>query len=145
MPRDSRARNCMNAVDTNVLIYIHDPPDANKQQIASSLVGSLTEGILLWQVACEYIAASRKLEPLGYSRERAWSDLNKLQSVWALALPTWQVFMRAESLLGRFHLSFWDAMVIAAGVEAGAARLYSEDFDAYAQIDGLALVNPFNI
>lgn len=135
----------MNAVDTNVLIYVHDPRVADKQQIAASLVGSLTDGILLWQVACEYMAASRKLEPLGYSRQQAWADLSKLQSVWALALPTWQVFSRAEGLLGRFHLSFWDAMVVAASIEAGAARLYSEDFDAYVQIDGLELVNPFKI
>lgn len=135
----------MNAVDTNVLIYVQDPRDAGKQQTAASLVGSLSDGILLWQVACEYIAASRKLEPLGYSRQQAWADLNDLQTVWTPTLPSWQVLNRAEGLLGRFHLSFWDAMVIAASIEAGAVRLYSEDFDAYGQIDGLELVNPFKV
>jgi hypothetical protein len=62
----------MNGIDTNVLLYVHDPRDPAKQEIASSLLQSLTDGVLLWQVACEYIAASRKLEPLGYSRAQAW-------------------------------------------------------------------------
>jgi predicted nucleic acid-binding protein len=34
-------------------------------------------------------------------------------------------------------------MIVAACLEGGVMRLYSEDFDAYTQIDGLQLVNPF--
>jgi len=49
----------MNAVDTNVLIYVNDPRDPVKQALAASLVSSLTDGVLVWQVACEYLAASR--------------------------------------------------------------------------------------
>ncbi len=52
----------MNAVDTNILIYVNDPRDPVEQEIAISLVSTLTESILLWQVASEYLAASRKLE-----------------------------------------------------------------------------------
>jgi len=37
----------MNAVDTNVLIYIHDPRDPVKQTVADSLVQSLLNGVLL--------------------------------------------------------------------------------------------------
>lgn len=44
----------MNAVDTNVLLYAHDPRDARKQKIAADLVANLVDGALLWQVACEY-------------------------------------------------------------------------------------------
>jgi predicted nucleic acid-binding protein len=51
----------MNAVDTNVLIYAHDPRDPVKQNQAVALIASLTNGVLLWQVACEYVNASRKL------------------------------------------------------------------------------------
>ena len=58
----------MNAVDTNILIYVNDSRDPAKQAIVASLVASLTDGVLIWQVACEYLAASRKLESLGYDR-----------------------------------------------------------------------------
>jgi predicted nucleic acid-binding protein len=50
----------MRAVDTNVLIYAHDPRHPAKQATAISLIESLTDGALLWQVACEYLSASHK-------------------------------------------------------------------------------------
>src|SRR5919106_3764288 len=65
----------MNTVDTNVLIYVHDPRDRDKQATAAALLQSMTEGVLLWLVACEYLAASRKLEPFGYSRDQARQDI----------------------------------------------------------------------
>lgn len=133
----------MNAVDTNVLIYVHDRRSPAKQAIAESLVQSLPDAVLLWQVACEYIAASRKLENLGYSREQAWHYLRELQMLWTTKLPSWDVMDRAEALSQKYSLSFWDALLIAACLEGGVTRLYSEDFDASAQSEGLEIINPF--
>ena len=66
MPLTLPEKCYMNAVDTNILIYVNDPRDTDKQARAASLISGLTDGVLLWQVACEYLAASHKLEPLGY-------------------------------------------------------------------------------
>jgi predicted nucleic acid-binding protein len=132
----------MNAVDTNILIYVNDPRDLVKQETAVSLVSDLTEGILLWQVACEYLAASRKLESLGYDRAQAYQYIRDLQQVWYTALPTWSVIDRAENLMSRFNLSHWDSMIIAACLEANVHTLYTEDL-GYSSIDGLKIVNPF--
>ncbi len=133
----------MNAVDTNVLIYVQDPRDPVKQATATALVKSLPDGVLLWQVANEYLAASRKLAPFGYNHAQAFQDISRWRKVWTTILPTWAVMEKAEDLRQRFNLSFWDAMIVAACVDGGVTRLYSEDFDAYKQIDGLQLVNPF--
>ncbi len=78
----------MNAVDTNVLFYVHDPRDAAKRVTAARLVETLGDGVLLWQVACEYLAVSRKLEPFGYSRAQAWQYVRELQDAWATLPPT---------------------------------------------------------
>ena len=43
----------------------------------------------------------------------------------------------------KFSLSFWDALILAACLENGVERFYSEDFDAYRKVNGLELVNPF--
>jgi predicted nucleic acid-binding protein len=102
----------MNAVDTNVLLYVHDPRDPGKQSIATAPLQSMTDGVLLWQVACEYLAASRKLEPLGYGREQAWQDIRDLPQVWTTVLSSWGVLEHAERLLGSYSLAFWDAMII---------------------------------
>jgi len=89
----------MRAVDTNVLIYAHDPRDTTKQEIAIALIESLTNGVLLWQVAYEYLSASHKLAALGYNREAAWQDIQDLRLVWRTILPTWQVQDTAADLL----------------------------------------------
>lgn len=132
----------MNAVDTNILMYVNDLRDPGKQAIAASLVASLTDGVLIWQVACEYLAASRKLEPFGYDRAQAYQYIRDLQQVWYTVLPTWAVIDRAEDLMSRFRLSYWDSMVVAACLEANVETLYTEDF-GYSNIDGLQIVNPF--
>lgn len=133
----------MNAVDTNILIYVHDRRNVRKQVIAESLVRTLPRGVLLWQVACEYISASRKLEPFGYSKEKAWQDIHRLRKLWVTQLPTWEMFERTEQLLARYSLSSWDALIVAACLEVGVTRLYSEDLDSSAQAEGLEIMNPF--
>ena len=133
----------MNAVDTNVLIYAHDSREPQKQTTAVSLIESQIDGVLLWQVACEYLSASRKLESQGYSLQQAWRDIHDLRSVWTTILPTWNILSRAENLLGSFSLSFWDALIVAACLEGGVERLYTEDFGAYPTVNGLEVINPF--
>jgi predicted nucleic acid-binding protein len=114
------------------------------QSIAVSLVSALTEGVLLWQVACEYLAASRKLESLGYNRAQAYQYIRDLQQVWYTAIPTWGVLDRAEDLMSRFSLSHWDSMIIASCLEVNVQTFYTEDL-GYSSIDGLGIVNPFKV
>lgn len=134
----------MNAVDTNVLIYARDPRDPTKQEKARQLTAHMTEGGLLWQVACEFIAASRKLTSVGYTQTQAWRELERLRGLWKLIVPSENVFARAESLTNVHNISFWDAMIVAACMEGGVTRLYTEDFDsAISKATGVEILNPF--
>lgn len=112
----------MNAVDTNILIYARDPRDVRKQATAEALILSMVDGVLLWQVACEYLAASRKLERFGYDREQSIADLADMRHAWQTVLPSWDVLDGALRLLTKHPLSFWDATLIAACLEAGVTR-----------------------
>jgi predicted nucleic acid-binding protein len=133
----------MNAVDTNILVYAHDPRDPVKQAKALSLIEAEGSGVLLWQVACEYLSASRKLARFDYDLTEAKRDLDDMRDAWTFVLPKWEILDRASGLLDRYSLSFWDALLLAACLQAGVERLYSEDFDAYNKIDTLEVVNPF--
>jgi predicted nucleic acid-binding protein len=133
----------MNAVDTNILIYAHDDREPTKKETAKNLINGLVDGVLLWQVACEYVAATRKLAPVGYTPQHARQDIYDLRQGWQTYLPTWEVFDKSAILLNRYQLSTWDALLIAASLEAGATTLYSENFSGYRTIDGLKIVNPF--
>src|SRR4051812_7056320 len=118
----------MNAVDTNVLLYVHDPRDARKRSIAAGLIESLSEPVLLWQVGCEFIAAARKLSAFGFGPEDAWRELQELLDEWALAVPKLSTWESAMRLLSSYSLSFWDAMIAAACLEARVDSFYTEDF-----------------
>jgi predicted nucleic acid-binding protein len=133
----------MNAIDTNISLYVRDPRDSVKQSIAASLVEQQTDGVLLWQVACEYLAASRKLAPVGHGLAAAKEDIDGLRQAWSTAIPDWDSLDRGYRRMSRFSLSFWDALLIGTCLEAGVTHLYSEDFDAYGEIDGLTIINPF--
>lgn len=106
------------------------------------MVCNLIDGVLIWQVACEYLAASRKLESLRYDKSQAYQHIRDLQQVWYTTLLTWNIIDRAEELMKRFSLSHWDSMIIAACLEVNVQTLYTEDF-GYEVIDGLKIVNPF--
>src|SRR5437588_11718017 len=109
----------MVAFDTKILIYSRDSADLRRQVIALDLIASLSDGVLLWQVACEFVAASRKLAAFGLTADQAWREVKKARSLWTTTLPDWRVADRAEELMKRFSLSFWDAMIVAACLEAG--------------------------
>ena len=134
----------MNAVDTNVLVYVRDPRDPAKQQEAVKLTTSMGDGALLWQVACEFVSASRKLAPFGFTQAEAWRELERLRRLWTMILPSENVLTRAEQLTATHNLSFWDSLLLAACIEGGVTRLYTEDFDAsLSRATGIEIINPF--
>jgi predicted nucleic acid-binding protein len=133
----------MNAVDTNVLVYVHDPRDSRKQALAVQLLKSLAAPVLLWQVACEYVAASHKLKQVGVTPQEIWDNLRIMQTAWPLLLPQWKHLAAAELLMQRHSLSFWDALLIAVAADSGVTTLYSEDFSGLPPIGGLTIINPF--
>jgi predicted nucleic acid-binding protein len=133
----------MIALDTNILIYACDKADLKRQQVALDLVSSAGDGVLLWQVACEFVAASRKLRTQGFTMVDAWDRLTDYLAIFPLILPAAGALERARILHAEDGWSFWDAMVVAACLEGGVTRLYSEDLPGRAVRWPLEIVNPF--
>ncbi len=117
----------MIALDTNVLIYACDRSNPGRQQTAIQLVERTIDGVLLWQVACEFVAASRKLSGQGFTGSDAWSRVAEFQALFPLVLPSVGVLQRARQLHLSSGVSFWDAMILAGCAEAGVEILYLED------------------
>lgn len=134
----------MIAVDTNILFYAHDARDGRKQKIAVELIASLQQGVLLWQVACEYLWASRKLEPQGFSYADALADVRGLQRAWRTVLPAWEVLDRIERLKSKQGFSHWDALLLGTCLQARVRTLVSEDFEECSGVETLQIVNPFS-
>lgn len=133
----------MNAVDTNILLYARDRSDLRKNAIAKHVIRQTEGGPLLWQVAVEFIAACRRLEYRGFTPTMAWSRLHQFARVYRLVLPTHDCLARARHLHIENGYSFWDALIIAACLDAGVTRLYSEDLPGRTPPPGLQIVSPF--
>jgi predicted nucleic acid-binding protein len=89
----------MTAIDTNVLVYACDSADEFKQSRALEVIGKTEDGILLWQVACEFIAASRKPSKQGFTAMHAWARLNEFRDLLPLVRPSAEVLFEDESCI----------------------------------------------
>src|SRR5262245_28060978 len=100
--------SCMNVIDTNIWIYSHDNRDPHKQVISQTLITTPQVLALPWQVGCEFIAASRKLVPLGFDETKAWAALADMQAMaTSVLMPMPTIWSEAQSLQQRHSLSFW--------------------------------------
>lgn len=138
----------MNAIDTNVFVYALDADEPVKQVKAIALLDQLTpdpsQTLLLWQVAGEFLSCLRRWESAGkIAAEDVEANLIDLLDTFPLAMPAQAVLERSLDLSGRYSLSHWDSMLIAACLESGIDTLYTEDMDAGTTFDSLQLVNPF--
>jgi predicted nucleic acid-binding protein len=135
----------MNVVDTNVWIYIHDHRDPLKNQQAIALIARVRPNLLLpWQVGCEFLAASRKLQPLGFTNDQAWRALEQMRiAAQKVVMPEPRDWSAARDLQQQDMLSFWDALLMATCIRAGVTTVYTEDFGSPRIIRGVNVVNPF--
>jgi predicted nucleic acid-binding protein len=134
----------MNVLDTNIWLYSYDTRDPHKQALAQQLIATVHPLVLPWQVGCEFVAASRKLAPAGFTETQAWSALAAMRALAdAILLPIPDLWSETQALQGRYSLSFWDALLVAACLHDGVKVLYTEDIGAPRTIDSLSLVNPF--
>ena len=132
-------------VDTNILVYCRDQADRNKQSLASDWLKSLWDdrsGRTSVQVLSEYyVTVTRKLRPAMKS-EDAWSDVGELMA-WR-PQPTDEGLLRdAREIEGRYHLSWWDSMIVAAARLQNCTSLLTEDLQHGSVIAGVRVMNPF--
>jgi len=132
-------------VDTNILVYAEDRDAKAKHDIARELVLGLwndRQGVVSVQVLQEYyVTVTRKLKkPLGATEAL---DAVREYLTWTVVENTGSLLVQAVDLQQRSQLSFWDALVVQAAIQAGCDQLYSEDLNAGQRFESLVVVNPF--
>jgi predicted nucleic acid-binding protein len=130
----------MIAFDTNILVYYFDERVPEKRAKARELIAGATDGVVVWQAACEFIAATRKLT--GFTPADAWESLYDFLAVFPLIIPGAEALSIARSLHVDQGVSFWDSVLLGTCKEAGITRVYSEDLPG-GKVPGLEVVNPF--
>lgn len=131
-------------VDTNILIYAHDIDAGKKHPIAKKALTELwekREGVLSVQVLHEfYVNVSRKIaKPLTKQLARA---VVRVYETWCVETTSADIAV-AFRIEDEARISYWDALICAAALKAGAERILSEDLNAGQKISGLRVENPF--
>lgn len=132
-------------LDSNVLVYgLPAEPvgdEKRKQGIARQLIAETDFGVS-YQVLMEtYVVATRKLRrPLAPAAAIGFLEPFLEQPVISGSSDLWRTAMRLSL---RFDIHPYDAAVVAAAHELGAATLYSEDLSDGQDYDGVRVVNPF--
>jgi predicted nucleic acid-binding protein len=131
-------------VDTNILIYAHDRTAGSKHDRARRLVENLWasgQGVLSTQVLQELCVNLRRK----VARPLALEEIRRLVRdyvSWDIVVNTPEAVIQALEIEARYKISFWDALILHAAEQSGAAVLYSEDLAAK-QIYGIVrVVNP---
>jgi predicted nucleic acid-binding protein len=134
-------------VDTNVLVYSFDQKEPEKQRRAQDWLDHLWStraGRISFQVLQEfYVIVTRKLEP-GLDSETARKIVQSLWA-WQPVATDERTFLAAWSLQDRFHLSWWDALIVAAARSTGCSVLLTEDLQHGQDLEGLKVIDPFQI
>ncbi len=131
-------------IDTNILIYAHDPDQLEKHSVARKIVVKLLGSrmmVLSPQVLQEfYVNVTRKIaKPLTKRAARLIIEDFSACCVHTTATEVWSAFrIEDESKIG-----FWDALICASALKAGADVILSEDLNAGQKIAGIRIENPF--
>jgi predicted nucleic acid-binding protein len=124
--------------DTNVVLYLISD-DTAKADRAEQLIGA--GGVISVQVLNEFASVASRKRSLGWSEIR--QVLTAVRAACSVEAVNVQTHDAALDLVGRFHLSFYDALIVAAAQLAKCKVLYSEDMQAGQKIDSLIIQNPF--
>ena len=132
--------------DTNIFVYSFDRGSPAKAKRALSLIKDAVtsgKGIVSYQVVQEFlnVALKRFEKPLTTSEAEQYlaTVFRPLLSVYA----SQSLFLEALRLSGRYRLSWYDSLIVAAAVEGQCATLYSEDLQHGQRMGRIEIQNPF--
>ena len=131
-------------LDTNVLVYAIESGGPRPEKSAAALALARRRDVCLsTQVLGEFyraVTSRRRAVPLTHDEATAWVQLWKRHDVRAITVPHVDL---ALELRGRYQVSYYDALVVAAAQLAGCAVVFSEDLNDGQVYAGVRVKNPF--
>ncbi len=133
-------------IDTNLFIYQLEASDERKSATADRIIRKGIEtrnACISFQIVQECLnTVLRKAEiPLSTDESKQYLD-NVLAPLYRVPASL-SLYRHALDLQTRYHYGFYDSLVIAAALDVGCTRLYSEDLQNGQRIEGLTIENPF--
>lgn len=132
-------------IDTNVLAYLFDDSEPKKRDKARRRLETAhaeTELVVSTQVLQElYVALTRGNSPVA-SSEVAAEAVREVATLTVVQIDA-QLVLAAIENHRRHRISFWDALIVSAAIEAGCDTVLTEDLNEGQDLDGVRVENPF--
>ena len=131
-------------VDTNILVYAHDPSSGEKHVRASHLIKQLWDsgsGVLSTQALQELCVNLQRKCSVPLSKEEIRGIVHDY-GAWPMVTNSLDSVLQALDLQIQYRVSFWDAMILQAAESAACDTLYSEDFANDRMYGSVRVINP---
>jgi predicted nucleic acid-binding protein len=133
-------------IDTNLFIYQLEASDESKSATADRIICKGIEtrnACISFQVVQECLNIILRKAEVSLSTDEAKQYLDHVLAPLFRVPASLSLYRRALDLQTRYRYGFYDSLVIAAALDSGCTRLYSEDLQDGQRIEGLTIENPF--
>jgi len=135
-------------VDTNVLVYAHDPAEPVRRVTARAVLDRLElgAGALSAQALSEFLSVTTRPArgmPPRLTPAEALAQVERLVRSFRIIELTSTIVMEAGRGVRDHQLSYYDAQVWACARLHQISVVFSEDFQDGMSLDGVRFVNPF--
>lgn len=132
-------------VDTNVLVYAHDPRDRRKQTTANAVLDALfaaDQAVVSVQCLTEFVSIARRL-PDAMSLRDAVAQVDRIARASRVVDLTAAVAFEGLRGAAAHQLSVWDALIWSAAKLNQIPYVLSEDFAHGRVLEGVRFLDPF--
>jgi len=133
-------------IDTNILIYAHQPEERFKHERSIEIIDSLVSSgraRLSAQILGEFISATTRGPRPILRIEDALAQLSFFVSSVPVLDLTAFIIMEAARGLREYQLSYFDAQIWATARLNQIETIFTEDFTSGRRLEGVRFMNPF--
>ena len=133
--------------DSNFLLYVQDERDRAKQSRAAAWHERLwreATGRTSMQVISEYYVNLKRMAGSRMSVEEAWAHASTFLA-WNPRTIDQELFRHARLVEGRYRISWWDSMIVAAAQIQDCTLLLTEDLQDGMAFGSVTVRSPFTL
>ena len=141
MKRGSRA-----FLDTNILLFCFSDADRHKRSRARALVRSALvdhDAVISYQVVQEFLNVATRGPKRQMNQAQAQLYLARVLTPLCEVFPDAALYSTALSIADETGWSFYDSLIVSAGLTAGCVKVLTEDLQDGRVIRGLTIRDPF--
>jgi predicted nucleic acid-binding protein len=133
-------------LDTNLFVYTFDSKAPSKAKRAAQLIrraADTGEGIISYQVVQEFFNAAFRRFPQPMTVAEAEQYLITVLRPLLAVHSSPALYVEGLRISEKYKVSWYDSLIVAAALEGGCEKLYSEDFQHGQKMEGMRIENPF--